>query len=306
MPTFVLLPSVRSHLRHKPTNDYTFTVPYSEHSSFSELIEFVSWLQPREILPTVVQSYKSLKKHLLPHVPGAHLGDFSCFRVSAPKRRWQHSVEEPEAAQQTQEFVPTTIDEYQALYPWTVNVGLGNKIQPSLYRSSTLEEEDLERAAGVPSPARASSVPLLRSPVALPSPSHEAAERGVEEWLQRTRRRQQEQGQEQGPGQGSPAASPPAGGARRQRKPLLEGLPAQLQQSGAARPRSSVGRRGKGGPRSPAAADLPRRERKNALLSPAAPGGGGGAGAAHSAARRSVFGGSTGAARAALAQLGCD
>lgn len=32
---------------------HTLQVPYSEHSGFHELVEFVRWLQPREILPSV-------------------------------------------------------------------------------------------------------------------------------------------------------------------------------------------------------------------------------------------------------------
>lgn len=74
----------------------------------------------------MVQSYRSLKKNLLPSVPGAHLGDLSSFRMSNPYSRNQVvSDSNPQRQQQqpTTSFVPTTIDEYQAMYPWTANLG---------------------------------------------------------------------------------------------------------------------------------------------------------------------------------------
>ena len=45
--------STKAGRRRKKGTIITYQVPYSEHSSYSELKEFVSWLRPRSIIPSV-------------------------------------------------------------------------------------------------------------------------------------------------------------------------------------------------------------------------------------------------------------
>lgn len=324
MPSFVLLPSVRSHLRHKPSNTFTFTVPYSEHSSYPELIEFVSWLQPREILPIVVQSYRSLKKHLVPHVPGVHLGDLASFRMSNPYSRNQGVSENTRLGHQqaTTPFVPTTIDEFQALYPWTANLGQGNKIKPSLYRSSTLGEEDISEALGgrSPTPLRALSSPAMLScrTAASPTPTGpmkrsrgeagsaveqeiENKPSGLESWLQKMRARANGHLQSPEGSQQSPKKQPLPGNSTKDcGESSVHRLASQRREKGSLAPRQLV---------------LRTMEQRHSVLlrrASATPLEGSGEASVHEVRlrqgaprkknvdHRSVFGGSTAAARAAV------
>lgn len=49
-PTIAILPTSRTVKRNHPN---VYLVPYSDHSSFQELVEFVAWLKPCSIIPVV-------------------------------------------------------------------------------------------------------------------------------------------------------------------------------------------------------------------------------------------------------------
>ena len=95
------------------------------------MIEFVAWLGPREIHPTVQQPYRQLKKYLLPHVPGTVLGDFASYRSAegVPQRCDKPLAITKTTADHASDLpgVPSklSIDEYQVFYHRTYNLGYG-------------------------------------------------------------------------------------------------------------------------------------------------------------------------------------
>ncbi|XP_010722436.1 5' exonuclease Apollo, partial [Meleagris gallopavo] len=85
-PTIAILPTGRPM---KVTHPQIHLIPYSDHSSFSELCEFVKWLKPCSVIPIVKDSrcHASFQKYLSPdHQAPSGLGIPKPLQVSVQRQ----------------------------------------------------------------------------------------------------------------------------------------------------------------------------------------------------------------------------